>query len=704
MTQTTLEQAIQSFDRSAVAPVEAAAEKARAEILSRFPMEAWPDLPLERYALGQPDSTDTYCRWLEYDSTDLGSIAGGSAQKHIIFKRKHKSGWYFPQRFKSVEEAWEALRADFVTLLARASEDRWQELAELLPFQFGPALTLKTLHIYFPDRILPVYSRDHLTHFRYRLTGEDAKTARKLDPVTLNKAVADVLRARPELSGWTPKELERLLYHWDDPRQSGSVYKIAPGRNAKHWNDCLQNGYVCVGWDRVGDLRSYETFEEFETRFREEYEKDGAGGRAAATRKAKELWLLTKLEPGDRILANQGTSEILAVGEVVDPVYEWLEDRPEYRHVVHVKWDTTLARPVPPQKRWAFLTIAPVSRVEYDRLMNGESDPPPPPPPDPLFAELAELLDERKQLVLYGPPGTGKTYTARRFLLHWLLSQAGEESGPVLVDRDRNRDAWTRLTKPGKKGVAQVTMLTFHPSYSYEDFVEGYRPQPAEGSGLKLALEDGIFKRVCREARETPLQPFVVFIDEINRANLPKVLGELITVLEADKRGLSVTLPQSKELFSIPENVYIVGTMNTADRSIKVLDAAIRRRFAFHELMPQVDLLAGVQFGDLALDAFLDYLNARISKKEGREKQIGHSVFFVGEDPVSQVEEFARRIKHEVIPLLQEYCYEDYTALADYLGNEVVNEKMERLNSDLLQQPQALADALARLIAKDSGE
>lgn len=157
-------------------------------------------------------------------------------------------------------------------------------------------------------------------------------------------------------------------------------------------------------------------------------------------------------------------------------------------------------------------------------------------------------------------------------------------------------------------------------------------------------------------------------------------------------------LPQSKQPFAVPGNVYVVGTMNTADRSIRVLDAAVRRRFAFHELMPDEGLLAGQQFGDLVLEDFLRFLNGRIAKLEGREKQIGHAVFIDDEEPIEDVEEFAKRLRYEVIPLLQEYCYEDYRRLAEYLGNELVDVEAQRLKADLLAQPEALAAALAKLI------
>jgi 5-methylcytosine-specific restriction protein B len=216
---------------------------------------------------------------------------------------------------------------------------------------------------------------------------------------------------------------------------------------------------------------------------------------------------------------------------------------------------------------------------------------------------------------------------------------------------------------------------------------------------LRLALQDGVFLRICAAAAlADSSKRFVLVIDEINRGNLPRILGELITVIEADKRGMQITLPQSKRQFAVPQNVYIVGTMNTADRSIRVLDAAIRRRFAFHELLPDSTLLTGRRFGDLVLEDFLDYLNGLISKKDGREKQIGHAVFMAGEEALDDVEEFAKRFRYEVVPLLQEYCYEDYRALAHYLGEELVDTTEQRLKTDLLDQPEALAAALARLI------
>jgi len=159
-----------------------------------------------------------------------------------------------------------------------------------------------------------------------------------------------------------------------------------------------------------------------------------------------------------------------------------------------------------------------------------------------------------------------------------------------------------------------------------------------------------------------------------------------------------VTLPQNRKSFSIPDNVYLLGTMNTADRSIKLMDTALRRRFAFLELMPDVSLLTGATVNNLPLDEFLSTLNSRIIETEGREKQIGHAFFLDGEQPISEPEEFGRRFRQEILPLLQEYCYEDYSELAHYLGKQLVNIQEQSFNTDKLMDSDRLIEALTAMV------
>jgi 5-methylcytosine-specific restriction protein B len=262
-----------------------------------------------------------------------------------------------------------------------------------------------------------------------------------------------------------------------------------------------------------------------------------------------------------------------------------------------------------------------------------------------------------------------------------------------LKELDPDLPELTEVDETGAVGV--LTRVTFHPSYTYEDFVEGFKPTPAVSGALQLALEDGVFKRVCAAARAKPDQPFLLVIDEINRGNIPKIFGELITLLERDKRGLSVTLPLSRETFDVPPNVFVIGTMNTADRSIRLLDAALRRRFAFIELMPDVGLLHGATVGGLDLGLFLEMLNDRIARTEGREKQIGHSFLLDGTgQPIADPDAFAAQFRHEIVPLLQEYAFEDYAELESYLGEAVVDTDAQRIRTGVLEDAQALIDAL----------
>jgi 5-methylcytosine-specific restriction protein B len=841
-----LDAAIASYDRASAHEHIALGEKEWKQVTDRFPIDQWPTMPLERYALGQDTSDETFCQWMEYRTQHLGSIRGGSARKLIIYKHKDKPGWYFDPEYKDEQEAWVAVRQAFVQAFEKAKAGDWNTIDDLTPLSGGPALRLKTLRVYFPADVLPIASKQHLRHFLRTLDRPEADD-RSMDVVRLNRALLEAVRNRSEFEGWSPPEIERFLYNWADPRDQRRIVKIAPGENAKFWDDCLREGYICVGWDQVGDLREFESKESFRARFEKEYSDTYNNHTPTISKKANEVWTLIELEPGDLVVANKGTSQVLAIGKVIEPAYAWKPDRPEFRHTVQVEWDTTYAKTIPPQNRWALVTVAPVPATLYDTIVGEKAAEVPPPPIDPLLRDIAEALQRKGQVILYGPPGTGKTYHARRFAVAWLLQHDGRtaDAQAVLADVDKFLEAerelstvqvsrrvwwvvanpkewsWDRLFKekrvsyrygrlqrnyphvkagdlvigyqstPEKRIVAlarvskgfgahggkeptieitplarvktgltydelaadailkasepmrfrnqgtlfglnvdeadhllsllaerdpdlqpfvgddevvsPLTRVTFHPSYSYEDFIEGFRPHDTGDRSLSLRLADGVFKRVCHAALAQPTKRFLLVVDEINRANVAKVLGELITLLEIDKRGLLITLPQSKESFCIPPNVFVLGTMNTADRSIKLLDAALRRRFAFIELMPDVEVLRGAKVGTLALDDFLEELNRRIAKTEGREKQIGHSFLLEDGEPITDADEFARRFQQEILPLLQEYCYDDYSALASYIGSKLVDKNAQTLNRERLADADALVAALEEEFGRREG-
>jgi len=823
-----------SFDRAAYAEDVERAEAQRQELLTRFPLDGWPELQLEKYAIGQADSSETYGRWIEFATPDMGSMRGGSARKHIIYKHGTKPGWHYDESaYGSVEEAWPAVRDAFVRAFSLADQGRWSEIDTIPELHSGPALLTKSLYAYFPEQTLPISSSTHLRHVLHELD-PDADTS-GLGTVSLNRALLGGLRSCPAVADWSTKELERLIYMTElspfKPTTSRMI-KVEPGTDAKWWDDCTAGGFVCMGWDGVGDLRGYETRDALEAALQAE---DGVTS-GVASQRARELWMLKELKPEDLVVANRGPSHVLAVGAVRDEGYTWSEAREEGRHTVRVDWDTAYAKEIPAQRKWTNVVVAAVPEA-LRSLILGKSSPPP-----ELFGEIADALQARKQAVLYGPPGTGKTWHARRFAVWWL--QASEESATaVLSDPDaflraerqlvaggtqermwwivanKSEWSWSQLFADGsveyrrgrirrnyplvqrgdlvigyeatpekrivalarvtgtledfpaeepkirlepvlqladgptyaeleadpvmaasepmrfrnqgtlfaltpeeaehltglliekdprveehvleREGVGQLTYLTFHPSYSYEEFVEGLRPVPAGEAGFELRPVDGVFKRVCQAARLDPERRYVVLIDEINRANVAKVMGELITLLESDKRGMTVILPQSGEPFLVPPNVYIVGTMNTADRSIRLLDAALRRRFAFLELMPDTELLGGESVQGLQLDLLLDAINRRVRSRIGREKQIGHSFFLRNGGVITEPEDLARVFRLEVLPLLQEYCYEDYSTLAEFVGEKIVDVDGQRVRREVINDAEGLIAALEELVTGD---
>ena len=260
--------------------------------------------------------------------------------------------------------------------------------------------------------------------------------------------------------------------------------------------------------------------------------------------------------------------------------------------------------------------------------------------------------------ILYGPPGTGKTYhTAQRCVE--ICDGTADRTRPQI------RRRYAELVESG-----QVEFVTFHQSYGYEEFVEGLRPEPNDGdqAGFQLVAVPGVLKRIAERARREPESPHVLVIDEINRANISKAMGEAITLLEEDKRAggdneVAVTLPHSGNPFTLPGNLHILGTMNTADRSIALIDTALRRRFEFEEMAPQPQLLDTVDGIDLP--AVLAKINERLEYLIDRDHLIGHA-WLMGVGSKAAVDQAMRR---KIIPLIAEYFYDDWRKVRAVLGN-----------------------------------
>lgn len=642
--------------------------------------------------------------WLEFKNDEefpyrFGSIAGGSALKFGIYRRKGTGSWMSGSPQKqiplSAEQAIEIARRNREQLLkgvrllealpSPASDEQYAALQQALNEQAPDVSNTSWGHKYFsllfPNKLddyhNPYYQRFHLLKMlqipaadigRYTVAGQYMTIAREL--------------------GIHVNNLTRTLNEMDgEPHQYWLVkvnYVREHEESWKKWDEMYAQGFVGIGWDALGDLSfvgyNQESREKVKALMRQKYNEKG--GYAAEV-----FSFVGRMAVGDIVLATErtgGEDVILGIGRLTSAYYhqpgqashrrkvDWL-----YASPFSLPMDELKARTVKPLEKYANI-------IDVEQRLLGASV-------VPVFvspvkktaltgypARVQDILERKRQVILYGPPGTGKT--------HWAYQSAVAIAAHQVFGQDYDNlspDQQTKIT--GADGLVQF--CTFHPSYGYEDFIEGYKPESATGS-LTFALRPGIFKRLCQAARERPGQKFILIIDEINRGDIPRIFGELITLLEKNKRGWQLPLPVSGEPFSVPENVYIIGTMNTADRSIALLDTALRRRFGFLELMPDPSSLGATLLDGIPLAAWLEALNQRILASVGRDArnlQIGHAYLMENGRPIGDFARFARVLQEDILPLLEEYCYEDYEALEKILGRSLVDRQNQRLRRELFE-------------------
>lgn len=424
----------------------------------------------------------------------------------------------------------------------------------------------------------------------------------------------------------------------------------SPGDNASKWDEFYAAGIMAIGWGDIGDLSNFSSKDAMKQKMKECIDPSLSFKNAAHA-----TWQFANdMKQGDIVFVKKGMHLIIGRG-IVTSEYKYDEKyEDEYKNIRQVTWTHNGEWDHPGQAVMKTLTDI-TSYTDYveqlsslfedesiDEIEEIEIEYPVYTSDDFLnevymsesnYNILTNLLRNKKNVILQGAPGVGKTFTAKRL-------------------------AYSMI---GVKDFNRVMMVQFHQSYSYEDFIMGFRPASAG-----FELKKGPFYNFCKKAEMDIENDYFFIIDEINRGNLSKIFGELFILIENDKRGVSLQLLYSDEKFSVPANVYIIGMMNTADRSLAMLDYALRRRFAFFEFSPAFDTEGFRQYRQEKnnkkfdnLIAAIENLNLSIEKDEtlGRGFRIGHS-YFCTEKSIDDMWLNAV-ITYEIIPLLKEYWFDE---------------------------------------------
>lgn len=449
----------------------------------------------------------------------------------------------------------------------------------------------------------------------------------------------------------------------DDDIETIHYWIYSPGKGAKIWDECYDNNIMAIGWDAIGDLRNYNSKDEIKQVMNKFYDPFRSYIHSACA-----TWeFANEMKPGDIVFAKNGMHLIIGRG-VVKSDYIYDPQRKEFKNIRKVEWTDRGEWECSRQSPMKTLTDI-TSFTDYveqlnlffdsDMLDDAETLETSYPTYDKArfldsvymdedtYDTLVSLIKGKKNIILQGVPGVGKTFAAKRL-------------------------AYSMM---GVKDPNRVMMVQFHQSYSYEDFIMGFRPSE---NGFKL--KHGVFYEFCKRAEVDSDNDYFFIIDEINRGNLSKIFGELFMLLESDKRGVALQLLYADEKFSIPENLYIIGMMNTADRSLAMLDYALRRRFAFFDLKPAFESDGFKSYQkDLNNDKFdkliecIKRLNLAIKSDEilGAGFCIGHSYFCdLDKFEMDELEAVLIRIvDFEIIPLLSEYWFDDVDMVNEWSNN-----------------------------------
>lgn len=551
-------------------------KRVRDEFVQRFPKEELHNLTLENYALGNPEKNpDSFSTWIEFKTKQLGSIAGGSSSKHGIYWSKQDKSWRWSKFFdaKTAAEAFEQIRSGFVKLILAVEANRLDDLDEIADNYFGKnsnVLRGKPLYLYYPEKFIPIFAiaelDSYLSFFGLLIAGR---------VLAKNLKLYNYLKSLPEFEGFDSWGIMHFLYSLK--RETNVIYEPLEKQNSKSWFFQCRPDF----FDLQGALQELDHLTWLVKQHKQDIKKGDlvflweSGKEAGIVALGNVVSEVEKIEQDPQELVfNLDSTKFsslqdrvrIKVNQVLEHklTKEGVKEYPELSDlsILHFAQGTNfkvkeyeanflLSLIYEKQSDHNSLKFSPKYTLENLQETTGIEL--------VQFIRLIQNFRRKKQIIFTGSPGTGKTFLVAE-LAKYLVSES---------------DGF-------------IEIIQFHPAYTYEDFIQGLRPLTDIDGNLRYEIVLGRFSEFCEKARGRD-DNCVLIIDEINRANLSAVFGELMYLLEY--RDQEIKLAGSNEPFSIPENVYIIGTMNTADRSIALVDHALRRRFAFIELRPDYNIL-----------------------------------------------------------------------------------------------------------------
>lgn len=650
---------------------------------------------LNEMFLSDKKTNESMCYYLEFHPVYkelFGSIAGGNAYKYGLFYSQDNHCWMSGSSNKPEKLSIEAainIGNDIKQKLIDGAEiignfnsftnvNDYETLDNLLSEKLGDLYNRiwiqKYYHMVFPDVFSTFYSKDVQKHILYSL-GKLPKNNMYVDSGQISLYASD-LKIPNAIFAQIAWEIFGDIKHF---------YRIGTSdKNLNYFSTWRQNQFVGIGWNDVGDLSQYRDKNEL---FKSMVELYYPSDKRTASRKTNEMFSFFQTNTSQNYVVAMDGYKLFAIGQIDGEYY--FDEKQALGHCKPVKWlklfDESEKLPAKEGKLTTFIEIEDDENLLFlyntikDKNLVTNSDENEDNKMKVCCIDIKRKPRENKvnplNFIIYGAPGTGKTYSTAEYATAIIENREVDLKEKNFEERKQLMEAYKDYTRKG-----QIVFTTFHQNYSYEDFIQGLRPDTTTNN-MSFKTVDGVFKDIADNALMDMENNYVIIIDEINRANISKVFGELITLIEEDKRWGEVneacaTLP-SGDIFAVPNNLYIIGTMNSADKSISLIDAALRRRFEFIEQKPNSELIK-----DKVLKNIFEKLNNKLAHElDSTDLLIGHS-YFMNKTP----DDLCKILNNSIIPLLYEYFYDNRkkvrSILEDVLKDtniDVIDEKIGRL-------------------------